>query len=79
MRLIDLIGQFYERGKRRRISAAFVVFSRISRVRRIMKHASCLYESVIHNASDEQREREMRSISSLLIRLNVYKEVSYGY
>lgn len=42
-------------------------FSRISRVGRLARHASCLHECMNRENYDEQREREMQSISSLLM------------
>ncbi len=41
-------------------------FARLSRVGSIPHHASCLHESKVGDDYDEQRERKMRSILSLL-------------
>ena len=46
-------------------------FARISRVRRLMKQTSCLYEWMLRETYDEQREREMQSISSLLMHMKL--------
>jgi hypothetical protein len=43
-------------------------FARISRVRRLCKQASCLHESRLTKAYDEQRELGRRSLTSLLMR-----------
>lgn len=45
-------------------------FSRISREGSLMRQTSCLHEWMSRKAYGEQREREMQSISSLLIRAN---------
>ena len=42
-----------------------VFFARISRVRRLTKEAPCQHERRLRMAYDEQREREMQSISSV--------------
>lgn len=52
--------------------ATIVFFARIGRARRAMKHAPCLHESRIHRTYGEQRERRMRSILSLPIRICNY-------
>ena len=46
------------------------LFVRISRARRYANQASCLHVSLVCRAYGEQREREIRSISSLLISVN---------
>ena len=43
------------------------LFVRISRARRHANQASCLHVSLVCRAYGEQREREIRSISSLLM------------
>ncbi len=43
-------------------------FARISRVRRRFRQDACLHAGLSETTYDEQREREMRSISSLLMR-----------
>lgn len=43
------------------------LFARISRVRSLPFQEPCLHEFLKRKASDEQRERGMRSITSLLM------------
>ena len=43
------------------------LFARISRVRKRQRQAACLHARLAMAVYDEQREREMRSISSLLM------------
>ncbi len=43
------------------------LFSRISRGGSLLKRASCLHERMFWQTYGEQREREMRSISSLCL------------
>ena len=43
-------------------------YARISRTRSHAKQASCVHVSLVCRAYGEQREREIRSISSLLMR-----------
>ena len=47
---------------------AGLLCARISRTRSHAKQASCLHVSLFRRAYGEQREREIRSISSLLMR-----------
>ena len=67
-----IITYVYYRLKHLLLEAVF--FARISRVRRRQKQAACLHARLILATYDEQREREMRSISSLLIRTTAESE-----
>ena len=58
----------------RPVCTAYGSFPRIGRVRRQHKQDACLHVRLDMLFSDEQREREMRSISSLLIRSRKQKE-----
>lgn len=70
-------------------SYAVHFFSRISRVRKRQRQNACLHAGLSVTIYDEQRERGMRSISSLLIRgsmsrvskqeqCSVRRQFSYG-
>ena len=50
-------------------------FARISRVIKTDSQASCLHECQWRCLYDEQREREMRSISSLIIHIEIKEKV----
>ncbi len=53
----------------------FSFFARISRVRRWHRQTTCLHVRLTGAAYDEQRELEMRSILSLLIRISRVRRV----